>query len=175
MEANNKIKEFIKSKEGLRLVAYLCPAGVPTIGYGHTGNDVTKKDVINKHKITQSQADLLFDNDLKKIAEAPLNSFFKNTKLSDNQFSALCSFTYNCGIRPTSTLFKKIVINPNDKSIWKEFTKWSKAAGKTLSGLLARRKQEALFYFTGDINSSIEKLAEVWKMSVEATKNYIKD
>ena len=71
-------------------------------------------------------------------------------KVNENQFSALCSFTYNLGAYAlkASTLLKRINVDPNDTSITAQFEKWVFANGKKLPGLVARRKAEAELYFT---------------------------
>jgi len=145
MRASNDIKKFIKSKEGLRLHAYKCPAGVWTIGYGHT-KGVTPGQVINREK-----ADKFFDEDLYSIAEYPVSDIlYKNgVKINQDQFDALCSFVYNVGIGnfKKSTLLRKVLVNPNDTSIAGEFAKWNKSNGKELTGLTVRREFEAYWYF----------------------------
>ena len=70
--------------------------------------------------------------------------------ITQNQFDALVSFTYNLGATnlSKSTLLKKVNKNPNDKSIASEFMKWNRAGGKVLNGLTKRRKDEAALYFS---------------------------
>ena len=134
--------ELIKSFEGCRLTSYRCPAGVLTIGYGHT------KSVYPLQKITQEQADELLLQDLATF-EAGVQHYVKS-KINENQFSALVSFSYNLGLwnLQKSTLLKKVNLNPNDKQIELEFYKWNRAGGRVLSGLTRRRKAEAKLYFT---------------------------
>ena len=140
METSNKGYEFIKSHQGLRLKAYRCPGGVWTIGYGHTPG-VKEGDVI-----TKDQAEELLKKDIKEI-EDKLNSL--NLNLTQNQFDALVSFIFNVGWSnfKSSTLLKKIKINPDDPSIRGEFGRWVFANGKKLNGLIKRRKDEASLYF----------------------------
>ena len=133
--------------EGCRLEAYLCPASVPTIGYGLTyyqdGRPVKLGDAI-----TQERADQLFEAIAEDFAKR-VRSLLK-VGLNENQFSALVSFTYNVGVAnlKKSTLLKKVNINPSDTTITDEFLKWNKAGGKVLAGLTRRREQEAKLYFT---------------------------
>lgn len=133
-------KEIIKQSEGLRLEAYLCPAGVWTIGYGHTG-----KDVVEGMKITRGEAEELLEGDLEKFEKDILKMV--KVGLTQNQFDALVSFTYNVGggALKTSTLLKKL--NAGDyMGAADEFLKWTKAGGKELPGLVKRRRTErALF------------------------------
>ena len=89
---------IIKRFEGCRLKAYKCPAGVWTIGYGRT-QGVKQGDVI-----TQEQADSWLRYDL-KVFELHVKNNLKY-KLNQNQFDALVSFTYNCGLKNLKTLIK---------------------------------------------------------------------
>ena len=128
--------ELIKSFEGLRLRAYLCPAKVWTIGYGHTG------DVRGGQVITQSQADDLLKQDLRRF-EIAVRKLVK-VPLTQNQFDALVSFAYNVGeaALSRSTLLRKL--NAGDLAGTKlEFAKWNKGGGKVLAGLTRRRADEA--------------------------------
>ena len=143
MEINEKGLDLIKSFEGLRLEAYVCPAGVWTIGYGHT------KGVKKGMKITKEKADELLMEDLQEFQKG-VEKLVSMIKLTDNQFSALVSFAFNLGLRnlKDSTLLKKVSQNPNDETIRNEFMRWIYAGGKPLEGLKRRRKHEADLYFT---------------------------
>lgn len=147
MELSQKIKQMIKGWEGCRLTAYRCPAGVLTIGYGHTGSDVTP----GKH-ITQAEADSLFDNDVRKFA-AKVAPLFVGVAINNNQFDALVSLSYNIGSLSVKapTLLRKVKANPNDPSIRAEFLKHVNARVngvlKPLPGLVKRRTAEANHYF----------------------------
>lgn len=139
--------ELIKSFEGFRSKPYLCPAKVPTIGYGATfypnGNKVTMNDVpINEEQATNLLKDMLTGY------EKSVDSFVRDD-VNQNQFDALVSFTYNLGAGSLkmSTLLKKVNADPNDPTIKAEFMKWVKAGGKTLPGLVKRRTAEAELYF----------------------------
>ena len=132
-------KSLIKSNEGFRAEAYICPAGVPTIGYGTTrinGNPVTLGT-----KITTDEADQFLEEDLKVFEDAINGNVL--VKLTQNQFDALVSFVYNVGIGnfKNSTLLKKL--NSGDYlGASDEFLKWNKGGGKVLSGLTNRRRTE---------------------------------
>ena len=140
------MKELIKQFEGCKLVAYQCSAGRWTIGYGNTffedGTPVKPGD-----RITQERAEKLLDIILKDFSDRVEKTI--KTILTDNQKSALLSFTYNVGIAnlQKSTLLKKVNYNPNDPTIRLEFMKWNKASGKVLNGLTRRREAEANLYF----------------------------
>lgn len=142
MKASDNVKDFIKGQEGLRLDAYKCPAGIWTIGYGHTGRDVKAG-----MRITQAEADRLFDLDLSRFERELTDMLRVNgvTGLSQGQYDALLSFAYNLGISKLrgSTLWRKIKANVNDPAIADEFRRWVYADGVKLPGLEKRRAAEA--------------------------------
>jgi lysozyme len=143
---NKAGKDLIKSFEGCKLIAYQCSAMRWTIGYGNTffedGTPVKPGD-----RITQERAEKLLDIIIKDFSDRIEKTI--KTILTDNQESALLSFTYNVGIAnlQKSTLLKKVNYNPNDPTIRLEFMKWNKAGGKVLNGLTRRREAEANLYF----------------------------
>ena len=132
--------DLIKKYEGLRLEAYKCPAGVWTIGYGHT------KGVIKGMKISKEEAETLLKQDVSIVELQVVNTV---GKLSDCKIDALVSFAYNVGIAAfrNSTLCRKVKANSDDPAIRNEFMKWIYAGGKKLQGLERRRKEEAEMYF----------------------------
>ena len=146
MILNKAGKDLIKSFEGCKLVAYQCSAMRWTIGYGNTffedGTPVKPGD-----RITQAKADQLFELIVGNFADKVAKEI--KTILTDNQFSAIVSLSYNIGIGnlQKSTLLKKVNFNPNDPTIRAEFAKWNKAGGKVLAGLTRRREAEAKLYF----------------------------
>ena len=146
MKLNKAGADLIKSFEGLRLDAYLCSAGKPTVGFGSTffedGTPVKLGD-----KITKERADSLFEKVSDSFA-AKVKGLIKSD-INENQFSALVSFSFNVGIGnlKSSTLLKKVNANPMDASIRNEFLKWNRASGKVLAGLTRRREAEANLYF----------------------------
>lgn len=138
----NLIKQF----EGLLLKPYKCPAGIPTIGYGATYYPNGLKVTMNDKPITEAQASTMLMNMLKTYEKA-VDSFCRDD-INQNQFDALCSFSYNVGINAlkNSTLLKKVNKNPDDPTIRAEFLKWNKANGRALKGLTNRRIAEADLY-----------------------------
>lgn len=134
---------LIKSHEGLKLKAYLCPANVWTIGYGHT-RTVKQGGLI----ITEKQAEDLLRSDL-EISEASVNYKLKNTEINQNQFDALVSFVFNVGAGAfaKSTLLKKLLSNWTEDEIRHEFSRWNKGGGRVLPGLVKRRQDEADLFF----------------------------
>lgn len=146
MKLNKAGADLIKEFEGCKLKSYQCSALRWTIGYGNTFfEDGTP--VVAGNAITQQKAEKLFEiiaNEFSaKVAK------LVTSKVNENQFGALVSFAYNCGIAnlQKSTLLKKVNSNPNDPSIRAEFLKWNKASGKVLAGLTRRREAEANLYF----------------------------
>lgn len=137
--------ELIKQFEGFRAKAYQCQAGVWTIGYGTTKN-IQKGDTI-----TEARATALLTHDIID-AEESVTRLVK-VPLNQNQFDALVSFVYNCGVGNfgKSTLLK--LVNKGDFiGAVGEFPKWNKAAGKPSAGLTRRRQAEAaLFMKSSDV------------------------
>ena len=133
--------DLIKKYEGLRLEAYKCPAGVWTIGYGHT------KGVYKGMSITKEEAEKLLQQDVSVFELQVINTV---GKLSDCKIDALVSFAYNVGIAAfrNSTLCRKVKANSDDPAIRNEFMKWVYAGSKKLQGLVKRRAEEAEMYFS---------------------------
>lgn len=129
--------ELIQSHEGLRLTAYLCPAGIWTIGWGHTGPDVHKGLTI-----TRNEAYTLLRRDLEGPEEA-INDHV-TVLLDQSQFDALVSFVFNVGVKAFlgSTLLRKLNAG-NYGAVPAELAKWNKGGGRVLPGLVRRRKEEA--------------------------------
>jgi lysozyme len=147
MILNNKGYLFITKHEGLSLKPYLCPAKIPTIGYGNCYYPDAKRVTLLDKEITKEYAFEIFkevaDRFGKRVNE------LATTKLTQNQFNALVSFAYNVGTGnfASSTLLKKVNKNPNDLTIKAEFLRWNKANGKVINGLTNRRIEEADLYF----------------------------
>lgn len=123
---------LIKKYEGCRLTSYICPAGVLTIGYGHTGKDVKPNQTITKKKAIN-----LLKKDLARF-ERHVQSYNYIYEWTDNEFSALVSFAYNIGNIDQLTAYG----TRTRSQIRTAMLKYVKANGKTLSGLVKRRKAE---------------------------------
>jgi lysozyme len=136
---------LIKKYEGLKLKAYLCPAGVPTIGYGNTyypdGTKVKIGDVI-----TLAEAERLLIAIIAPFEAAVLKML--KVPQTAQQISALTSLAYNIGITnlSKSTLLKKINSKTAGEEIKEQWLRWDKAGGKVLRGLTLRRGEEFLLY-----------------------------
>lgn len=128
--------ELIAKYEGCRLTAYKCPAGVWTIGYGHTAG-VKEHDVLP----SKEAAKLLLRKDLEKYA-AHVNQCIRTGKLTfaptQNQFDALTSFCYNCGAGSLA----KLVTGRTAAQIADKMLAYNKGGGKVLAGLTKRREEE---------------------------------
>lgn len=130
---------LIKQSEGCKLSAYLCPEGIPTIGYGRTTG------VKLGQTITQAQADTwvveeydAFEARVRRIVTVPLTA---------NQLGALVSFAYNLGVSAlaSSTLLR--LLNAGDyKGAAAQFARWNRAGGRVLAGLTKRRAAEAALF-----------------------------
>jgi lysozyme len=146
MKLNKAGADLIKEFEGCKLKAYQCSAKKWTIGYGNTFYE-DGSPVLPGHVITQDKAEQLFE----LIASDFAGKVAKlvPTHINPNQFGALVSFAYNCGVvnLQKSTLLKKVNANHNDQTIKAEFLKWNKAGGKVLAGLTRRREAESNLYF----------------------------
>jgi lysozyme len=156
MEMTNKTSpkalDLITRSEGCILKAYLCPANVPTIGYGHT-KTVTRADVKAGKRITSAEAERLLLVDLAEF-EAGVRKLVK-VPVTDDQFGALVSFAFNLGVGAfaSSTLLKRITAKAPIEQIQSSWLQWNKArvGGKltALKGLTTRRLAEFVLYKSG--------------------------
>jgi lysozyme len=131
---------LVKQFEGYRDTAYLCSAGVPTIGYGTTVYPNGKKVKLGD-TCTMEEALQYLDHDLKFFRDAV--DTLVTVPLTSNERAALVSFTYNVGAKAFggSTMLK--LLNAGDKrKASGEFQKWTRAGGKVLRGLQHRRLRE---------------------------------
>jgi len=131
--------QLIKDMEGLRLKAYHCPAGVLTIGYGHTGPDVKPGQII-----TLEVAHALLKRDLEGFANhvdrvAPVATPY--------QRAAMVSLCYNIG---TAAFDRSSVLRNHNAgkhtAAAQAFGKWVRANGRVMPGLVKRRVREAGLY-----------------------------
>mgnify|MGYP000268254113 CR=1 FL=1 len=132
--------DLVKQHEGFRDKAYVCPAGKLTIGYGHVilkNEQNLKREIISKQKGEQ-----LLKSDIAKAIKAVEKHI--TVPLNDNQFSALCSFTFNLGgenLRK-STL-RKMLNKRKYNAIPFQLSRWVFSGKKKLKGLVKRRKEES--------------------------------
>lgn len=130
---------LIRKFEGLRLKVYRCPAGVPTIGYGHTGKEVT----MGMAPITREVAEAMLQQDaavfvMAASVQSPVLWF------DEAKQAAIADFCFNLGMTryKASTLKRKV--NAGDwEGAQEELQKWVWGGGKKLPGLVLRRQAEA--------------------------------
>lgn len=138
MRASNILIEAIKGFEGFRAEAYKCPAGVWTIGYGHTGG------VKKGQRVSPARAEELLRQDLRSAEESVSRLGVARTQ---GQYDALVDITFNCGDMSKSTLVRKIREGAGKDEITNEFMRWVHSDGKVLPGLMKRRAWDADRFF----------------------------
>ena len=139
MQISKEGLALIKKFEGFESRAYLCPAGVWTIGYGHT------KDVKEGDEWSQAHAEHMLEVELEEFCEY-VNKMVK-VPLEQYQFDALVAWVYNLGAGnfKESTLLR--VLNQGDyDDVPHQIKRWNKAGGRVLQGLVRRREAEALLF-----------------------------
>jgi lysozyme len=141
MNASDACLRLIREFEGFRAKPYLCPAGIPTIGYGSTryadGRPVSMEDP----PITEEGADLIMRTTLRDY-EAAVNRYVQ-VPLTQGQFDALVDFAYNAGAQNLrkSTLLR--LLNAGDYvGAADQFGRWVQGGGRKLPGLVKRRARE---------------------------------
>ena len=144
MKIGNKGLELIKSFEGCRLSAYKCPAGVWTIGYGHT------QGVYEGMTISQAQADNMLREDVKYYADA-VDRYNSRFNFTQEEFDALTSFTYNCGV---GSLQAVMSCCNTKQEIAEECKLYNKGGGVVLAGLVRRREEEYRLFMSGSSSSN---------------------
>ncbi|UQZ76861.1 hypothetical protein C2I17_21220 [Niallia circulans] len=168
MKLSNNGLSLIKSFEGVRLTAY---KAVPTeehwtIGYGHYGPDVRKNQTI-----TQAQADAYLKSDVARFEKA-VNDYVK-VPLTQNQFDALVSFTYNCGAGALqrSTLLELLNQGKYEDAA-DQFDVWIKSGNKVLNGLVKRRAQEKELFLRDLPAEKVEKPKKTTSSAKDNVKTY---
>jgi GH24 family phage-related lysozyme (muramidase) len=139
--------KVIKEFEGCHLQAYLCPAGVPTIGWGSTS--INGKAVQMGQAITQAQADAQLGADLQRFYDALVQAMLAVATWPPNRVAALVSWVYNVGIgaMQDSTLRRRIATGEDPAVVVAaELPRWNKAGDKELPGLTRRRAAEVALF-----------------------------
>lgn len=138
--------DLICRYEGFSPVIYLCPAGYPTIGYGHLITEANKEQFLDG--INEDEALELLRQDVGVAERAVLRLI--NVPLTDGQYDALVSFTFNLGsgALQRSTLRRKVNRQEYEDAAL-EFGKWVWAGGRRMKGLINRRKAEAELFLSG--------------------------
>lgn len=133
--------DLIKRAEGCKLKAYLCPAGIPTIGYGET------RSVKLGMTITQAEAEQRLIESYDEF-EAGVNKLV-DVDINENQLGALVSFAYNLGLgNLKKSDLLKFVNQKQFKTAAMQFGKWIRGGGKILPGLVTRREAERVLFTT---------------------------
>jgi len=153
--------KWLKSFENCRLKAYKDVGGVWTIGYGHT------EGVISGMQISPADADRLFAQDVKNIAERCVNALPEKILLNQNQFDALCFLAFNCpqAIAAGTTIRNALLAGDYEKAA-QGFMLWVKVRDKKTGklvfcqGLYNRRKRESA-YFQGRYDQIKENLEQL--------------
>lgn len=133
---------LIREYEGFAPAMYLCPAGKATIGYGHM---VSEGEDFSERTITHAQAEALLRSDVAEVENA-VNRLIE-AKLTQNQFDALVSFTFNLGAAALArSTMRKCLNEGKYEYIAKEMMRWVYADGKVLDGLVRRRAAECKLF-----------------------------
>ena len=134
--------KVIKEFEGFSSKPYLCPANIPTIGYGNTMYTNGERVTMDDAEIDEKQAEAMLLDTIKTVEKQVKNVL--EVKLKAHQLAALISFTYNVGIGnlSNSTLLAWVNSNPDYSRIPEQFRRWNKGGGKVLNGLVRRREAE---------------------------------
>jgi lysozyme len=141
MKVSNRCLAIIRECEGFRAKPYICPAGVPTIGYGSTRYRNGVAVALADPPITKATAEDILRATLIQYEDAVTR--YVQVPLSQRRFDALVDFAYNCGTQAlrTSTLLRKL--NEGDfVGAAAEFPKWVNGGGRRLPGLVKRRELE---------------------------------
>ncbi len=138
--------DIIRYYEGFSSEPYLCPAGVPTIGYGTTMYPNGKLVTLDDPSITEDQGNWLLFEDVLRDFVPDINELVTD-EVTQNQFDAIVSFTYNVGsyALETSTLLEYVNEDLNQQAA-DEFPKWIYADGEVMPGLVERRDTERSLY-----------------------------
>ena len=139
--------EIIKKYEGFSAKPYLCPANVPTIGFGSTRWFDGARINLDSRTISRDDATRLLQMELHHI-ESAVPRLIK-APLTQNQFDALASFTFNLGSGRLQSSTLRAKTNRLDyEGAADEFPKWRKAGGRVLAGLIRRRAEERRLWMT---------------------------
>jgi lysozyme len=147
MQINAGGLSIITDSEGFVPTPYRCPAGIASIGYGSTRLLDGSRVTMDSPKVTKNEAlDLLrrhldhVEGDILRLIRVSLN---------ENEFSSLCSWTYNLGSGRLQSSTLRAKLNRNERlGASQEFPKWRRAGGRVLRGLVIRRELERRLFLT---------------------------
>lgn len=137
-KVTDRLVEAVKGFEGLRLQAYKCPAGVWTIGYGHT------RSVTAGMRINEVTASKWLREDLERAAEEVVG-LLEGQRLKTHELDALTDFVFNLGAGAfrRSRLRRLVLEGASGVQVAEEFGRWVYAGKTRLPGLVKRRMWEA--------------------------------
>lgn len=148
MKTSDKGLALIKQFEGFSARPYLCPAGVPTIGYGATYYPDGRRVTMQDKPVSEADASVMLRAMLASY-EAGIARYVQ-VPLTQGQYDALVSFAYNLGLSAlkSSTLLR--LLNLRDYAgAAAQFARWNRAGGKVLPGLTRRREAERVMFLRG--------------------------
>ena len=141
MKVNQEGLDIIKHFEGYSSTVYADPIGIPTIGFGSIWDKEGNRLTMDHEPITEQEGEFLLVRELKHVESAIARLI--RVKLTENQFSAIASLTFNIGSGRLKSSTLRAKINREDYSgASDEFPKWRRAGGRILKGLVRRRKAE---------------------------------
>lgn len=139
--------KLCKQFEGFRSKPYLCPAGIPTIGYGSTYYANGTKVTLQDFPITEEDATGLLEHELEHTYLPSVLKYCPNLETDNGKLNAIVDFCYNLGAERLKTSTLRTKINAQD---WPgaviELNKWTRGGGKILPGLVKRRQAEASLF-----------------------------
>lgn len=139
--------ELVKRFEGFSPKVYLCPAGYPTIGYGHVVTPEERERFARG--ITKEEAEELLKIDLAKF-EKGVRAHLKGARLHDYCIDALVSFSYNVGLYAfQSSTLRRLILRGELLDAADQFLRWVYAGGRKLKGLELRRRAERELFLEG--------------------------
>ena len=141
MKVNQEGLDIIKHFEGYSSTVYADPIGIPTIGFGSIWDKEGNCLTMDHEPITEQEGEFLLVRELKHVESAIARLI--RVELTENQFSAIASLTFNIGSGRLKSSTLRAKINRGDYSgASAEFPKWRRAGGRILKGLVRRRKAE---------------------------------
>jgi len=145
MKINQAGLDLVKTYEGFRSDIYICSGNRKSYGFGSTRGFDGKRLTGNEKPISREDAEKLLKRDLQS-AEKAIHRMVK-VPLSENQFSAICSWIYNLGSGSWQRSTARLKLNRFDYTgCINEMIRWNRASGKRLRGLVLRRESERLLF-----------------------------
>lgn len=155
MKINKATVDLVKKFEGLKLKAYICPAGIVTIGYGYTNRAGFGPGVRMGDVWTEQMADEMLHEGLERFSRQMIPMFKRQP--TENQFGAFVSLAYNIGVGAFSKSTSLRRFNAGDIAGSAEALTWfNKAGGKVLRGLVRRREAEKALFLLDDVSPAAQ-------------------